>query len=494
MRIIASLFFFTLSLFASIFGQQAEINGFASLAKDSKVYAFEVSDGLTNQLSLLTQTSGDSNGHFNLKIPLKQTKSLVICTGNARTRIWVDPNQQYKLTFLNPDTTITQNGFVQFWESRIESNSPSTTNALIGLINNRIAEFISNNTYEYLLLKSNTSKASIQRIREKNPTSDIVKFSDAQDSTNKAESKFNESLLAFETTIKEELKEVIEQNSFVENYLFCKIGHLKTLTGGSDSYEEMSKRIDLTNPAFCEWVELFSRNYLDPKLIKVEKQKFDTLLQKGEELEEIIKFLNLENSFNLELEEVIFASALRTKYYSHEWSEAFVSRLNQVVSASSKNPTAKQLIQNFEKEIKEKSQRDLRDFTLYDDSGEAWVFSKQCDRNMYLYFFNSSKTSQRDLALLNQLASKYKNDFSIIAIGMQHSYDEYSKALQSLKLSNLTTIYGGNDYKLIDDLRIQTVPFAIETNNKGKISFNYTPLPSEGIQVKWEEILRKNKK
>ena len=136
----------------------------------------------------------------------------------------------------------------------------------------------------------------------------------------------------------------------------------------------------------------------------------------------------------------------------------------------------------------------LSDFTLLDDRGENWIFSDQCDRNMYLYFFNSSKTSQRDLALLNQLASKYKNDFSIIAIGMQHSYEDYSKALQSLKLSNLTTFYGGNDYKLIDDLRIQTVPFAIETNSKGKISFNYTPLPSEGIQVKWEEILRKNKK
>lgn len=494
MRVIAILFFFTLSFFASVYGQDAEINGFASLAKDSKVYAFEVSDGITNQLSLLTQTSGDSEGNFKLKIPLKQTKSLVICTGNARTRIWVDPNQQYKLTFLNPDTTITQNGFIQFWESRIESNSTSTTNALIGLINNRIAEFISNNTYEYLLLKSNTSKASIQRIRDKNPNSDIVKFTDAQDSTNKAESKFNESLLAFEITMKEELKEVIAQNSFIENYLFCKIGHLKTLTSGSDSYEEMSKRIDLTNPAFCEWVELFSRNYLDPKLIKAEKQKFDVLLQESTELEEIIKFLNLENSFNLELEELFFASALRTKYYSREWSEAFVTRLNEVVSASCKSPTAKKIIQNFEKEIKEKSQKQLSDFTLLDDRGENWIFSDQCDRNMYLYFFNSSKTSQRELALLNQLASKYKNDFSIIAVGMQHSYEDYSKALQSLKLSNLTTFYGGNDYKLIDDLRIQTVPFAIETNSKGKISFNYTPLPSEGIQVKWEEILRKNKK
>lgn len=494
MRFIAILFFFTFSLFCSVYGQETEIMGFASLARDSKVYAFEVVDGITNQLSLLTHTTGDSKGNFNLKIPLKQTKSLLVCTGNAKTRIWVDPNQVYKLTFLIPDTTITQNGFVQFWESRIESNSPNTTNALVGLINNRVAEFISKNTYEYLLLKSKTSKASIQRIREKNPNSDIVKFSEGQDSTVNVESKFNESLSTFEKTIKEELRDVLEQNSFLENYLFCKIGHLKMLTDGGDSYKELSNRIDITNPAFCEWTELFSRNYLNPKLAKVEKQKFDSLLLESSEVSEIIKFLNLDNSFNLELEELIFASALRTKYYSHEFSEPTVMRLIQVALTSTVSPSAKKLFQNFEREINERSQKELKDFTLYDDSGEAWIFSKQCDRNMYLYFFNSSKTSQRELALLNQLASKYKNDFSIVAIGMQHSYEEYSKTIQTLKLPNLTTIYGGNNYMLTDDLRINTVPFAIETNSKGTISFNYTPLPSEGIQVKWDEILRKRKK
>ena len=129
-----------------------------------------------------------------------------------------------------------------------------------------------------------------------------------------------------------------------------------------------------------------------------------------------------------------------------------------------------------------------------DDHGEEWIYSDKCDRNMYLYFFNSSKSSQRDLALLNQLASKYQNDFRIIAIGMQCSFEDYQKALLPLKLGNITTLFGGNNYRLIDELSIESVPFAIQTNNKTKISFKYTPLPSEGIQIKWEEILRRNKK
>jgi hypothetical protein len=494
MRTIAILSFLAYSLFTTVCAQEVVINGFAALAKDSKVYAFEVSDGVTNQLSLLAQTDGDAEGNFKLKISVTQTKPLLVCTGNARTRIWVDPKQKYKLTFLQPDTTITQNGFVQFWEARVECETQGTTNGLIGVINNQIAEFISNNTYEYLLLKSNTNKASIQRIRDKNPNSDIVKFTDSKDSTTKAQSKFHESLIAFETKINSECKDVLEKNSFIENYLFCKLSQLKLLTSVSDSYEEMSARIDLSNPAFCEWMGIFASNYLNPKLIGVEKLTFDSLLQAGTKPEEIITFLNKGNDYNIELEELVFLTALRNKYYSREWSAAFVSRLNNTVSSSSKFVNSKNFAKNLEAELSNQSQTEITDFTLFDEKGEDWIFSERCDRNMYLYFFNSSKSSQRDLALLNQLSSKYKYDFSIVAIGMQSTFEDYQKALKPLKLDNLLTMYGGNDYLLINNLHIQTIPFAIETNNKRKFAFNYTPLPSEGIQVKWEEILRKNKK
>ena len=233
---------------------------------------------------------------------------------------------------------------------------------------------------------------------------------------------------------------------------------------------------------------------INPKLSAPEKLKFDSLIQTSVKSEEIIKFLNSENKYNLQLEELIFLTALRNKYYSKEWSASFISRLNQLVLKESKFESSKELSENLEQELSKKTQNEISDFTLIDDQGEKWIFSEQCDRNMYLYFFHSNKSSQRDLTLLNQLASKYQNDFSIIAIGMQSSYEDYQKALQPMKLNNITTLFGGNNYRLIEELGIESVPFAIQTNNKKKITFNYTPLPSEGIQLKWEEILRKNKK
>ena len=80
MRTICILAAIISTLFTSLFAQDVVINGYASLAKNSKVYAFEVIDEITNQRSLLTQTVGNDEGNFSLKIPVKKTKS-IIATG-----------------------------------------------------------------------------------------------------------------------------------------------------------------------------------------------------------------------------------------------------------------------------------------------------------------------------------------------------------------------------------------------------------------------------
>jgi hypothetical protein len=77
---------------------------------------------------------------------------------------------------------------------------------------------------------------------------------------------------------------------------------------------------------------------------------------------------------------------------------------------------------------------------------------------------------------------------------MHDNFESFEKTIASLKLEGIEALYGGNDFKLIQELRIAAVPSAIQTNFKGAIQYEYTPLPAEGIQQKWEEILRKNKK
>jgi len=256
----------------------------------------------------------------------------------------------------------------------------------------------------------------------------------------------------------------------------------------------MASRIDLHNPAFCEWIQNYSRNYLNKNLNTNGQQQLEQQLQNCKNSEEIIKILSPDSLNSLALEELIFLTALRNNYYSKDWSTSLINYLKNIVFNSTKFEATQALSNNMESEFQKNSRTLLNDFTLMDDQGEKWIFSDKCDRNMYLYFFNSSTSSQRDLTLLNQLASKYQNDFSIIAIGMQGSYEDYQKALLPLKLGNITTLFGGNNYRLIDELGIESVPYAIQTNHKTKISFKYTPLPSEGIQIKWEEILRRKKK
>jgi hypothetical protein len=211
--------------------------------------------------------------------------------------------------------------------------------------------------------------------------------------------------------------------------------------------------------------------------------------------EPIIHYLNPDSTHFAQLEELILIAALRKNYYTRSHSPALMKKLLALIQTTSKFETSKQLAKACEIEFTGlKKNSPLPDFTLINSSNDKWQFSEHCDRNMYVYFFNESKASQRDLALLNHMASKYKTDFRIVVIGMQDTFESFEKTTASLKLENMEVLYCGNDFKLIQDLRIGAVPSAIQTNFKGILQYEYTPLPSEGIQQKWEEILRKSKK
>ena len=270
---------------------------------------------------------------------------------------------------------------------------------------------------------------------------------------------------------------------------------MRLLANTPVTLETASQHIDLKNSAFIKWLELAASNYLNPSLNTRDAQAFTTLMETAKNVEPIIHYLNPDSTHYTQLEELILIAALRKNYYTRAHSPALMRRILSMIESTSKFDTSKQLAKACEIEFSGlKKNSVLPDFTLINSSNDKWKFTEHCDRNMYLYFFNEGKSCQRDLALLNHMASKYKNDFRIVVIGMHETFESFEKTIAPLKLENMEILYGGNDFKLMQDLRIGAVPYAIQTNFKGLLQYEYTPLPAEGIQQKWEEILRKNKK
>lgn len=491
-----SLAFF-LFVNALLFGQDVTIKGSGAVASNNKVYACFTSDALTQNLSIVAQTTANAKGEFELKIPVKQRENVFLCTSNAQASMWISPKQTYRIEFLNEDSTVIQNSLIRNWEVSIESTGQDVTNGILGQINSAVAQFISDNSYNYLLLNSKQNTASTSRIQENNPKSDLVKFNSKKDSSDftTAEVNFQTQIEGFENEIQNQLGAYFKKDSFLSNYFFFEVASLKSLTKDPVSLESISQRIDLKNPAFVKWLELMSSNYLNPSLNTRDAQAFRGLLESATKADPIIHYLNPDSTHYPQIEELILIAALRKNYYTRAHSPALMKKLLGIIQSTSVFETSKQLAKACEMEFSGlKKNSSLPDFTLIDRNNDKWTFSEHCDRNMYLYFFNESKASQRDLALLNHLASKYKNDFRIVAIGMHENFEAFEKTVNSLKLEGMEVLYCGNDFKLIQDLRISSVPLALQTNFKGLLTFDYTPLPAEGIQQKWEEILRKSKK
>ena len=495
MKHIALVFFLITSNF--LFGQDVIIKGKGAVASNNKVYACLTTDALTQNLTIVSQTTANSKGEFELNIPTKQKENLYLCTSNAQISLWISPKQTYQIEFLSEDTTVTQNGLIKSWEARIENNSADRTNAIIGQINTKVATFLSENSFDYLLLNSQQNEAATSRMQENNPKSDLFKFSSKEDSSKYATAQVNflTQIESLENKFQLLFGPEFKKDPFLKNYADCEIITLRLLAKSPIGSEKVSKYIDLKNPAFIKGLELMASNYLNPSLNSRDAQAFTALMENAKSADPIIHYLNPDSTHYPQLEELILIAALRKNYYTRAHSPALMKKLLALIQSTSKFETSKQLAKACEVEFSGlKKNSALPDFTLIDSKNDKWQFNLHCDRNMYLYFFNESKSSQRDLALLNHMASKYKNDFQIVVIGMNDTFESFEKTIGPLKLNNMEVLYGGNDFKLIQELRIGAVPSAIQTNFKGIIQYEYTPLPSEGIQQKWEEILRKNKK
>jgi len=495
MKHIAIVFFLFSAHF--LFGQEVLIKGSGRVASNNKVYACFTTDALTQNLSIVAQTTANAKGEFELKIPTKQKENLYLCTSNAQISLWISPKQTYEVEFLSADTTVTQNGLIRNFEARIENNSSDRTNAIIGQINSEVANFLSENSYDYLLLNSQQNEAATSRMQENNPKSDLVKFNSKEDSSKYASAQVNflTQIESFENKMQLMFGPEFKKDSFLKNYAACEIFTLRLLANAPVSLETVSKVIDIKNSAFIKWLELSASNYLNPSLNTRDAQAFTTLMETAKSAESIIHYLNPDSTHYPQLEELILIAALRKNYYTRAHSPALMKKILSMIQSTSEFETSKQLAKACEIEFSLlKKNSLLPDFTLINSNNDKWKFSEHCDRNMYLYFFNESKASQRDLALLNHMASKYKTDFRIVVIGMQDTFESFEKTIAPLKLENIEVLYGGNDFKLIQDLHIGAVPYALQTNFKGLLQYEYTPLPAEGIQQKWEEILRKNKK
>ena len=479
------------------FGQDVTIKGSGAVASNNKVYACFTSDALTQNLNIVAQTTANAQGEFELKIPIKQRENLFLCTSNAQTSLWVNPKQTYAVEFLSVDTTLTQNGLIRSWEAKIDNTSSDRTNAIVGEINSAIAEFLSDNSFNYLLLNSQQNKAATSRMQEDNPKSDLVKFNSKIDSSEFAAANvnFQTEIEGFENKMNLKFGDYFKKDSFLSNYFFFEMASLRGLTNTPISIEKASTHIDIKNPAFVKWLEMVSSNYLNPSLNTRDARAFTLLLESATSADPIIHYLNPDSTHFPEIEELILISAIRKNYYTRAHSPALMKKLLGIVQSTSIFETSKSLAKACEIEFSGlKRNSVLPDFSLINSNNDKWKFTEHCDRNMYLYFFNENKSSQRDLALLNHMASKYKNDFRIVVIGMHDNFESFQKTIAPLKLEGIEVLYGGNDFKLIQDLHIATVPCALQTNFKGVIQYEYTPLPAEGIQQKWEEILRKSKK
>lgn len=489
---LVSFVFLNLCVFA-----QVKLTGTASSFPNQTVYIYRLSDALC-QLPIFVGTAPtNEKGQFQFEFALNEISEISLRVGDADGHLWCEPNSSYTLRFLEEDLSQAQNSLTHNWDIQLDINE-SDINSLMYAFDSDYTTFITNNYFDYMLLSSSGNAATKERISKQNPNSDLTHSSVPKDSMNveKSSGRFLKSVIQFEKDMHAKFGDYEKANPFFADYIFSKVKELRYTTLHVINEVEFEKHFQLNNPGSAQVLSMLAEYYLRPPMTLVQREELNNYISFEHSSQKVLAFLTRDSVHTyLPMNELMLAASLRQAFFTNLYKKQDVELVLQDLLKTASQPKTKLLCQSILNEVNSlKELRTLPPFTLTDRYGKKWELDKNANRFIYVYFFGSGPDSQRDLAYLNNIADNYYKDIHLVCIGMQKSREEFEKIISAFDNHHLTFLYAGMDQELIRAYQLKMIPAAFFADKDKKLRLNYAPVPSEGIERKFTQILLHSKK
>jgi hypothetical protein len=92
------------------------------------------------------------------------------------------------------------------------------------------------------------------------------------------------------------------------------------------------------------------------------------------------------------------------------------------------------------------------------------------------------------MLLLNKLQEKYKGDIRFIAINMDQDIAALKNYIQENRDQDFTFLFAGNNPEIREIFNLKSLPFALMVDAEGNVMYDYTRLPSEGLNLDLDKL------
>ncbi|MFL5752914.1 MAG: TlpA family protein disulfide reductase [Bacteroidia bacterium] len=458
MRIFSTLFLFIFAQFP-LRAQNVTIRGAAPTHEGKEIALYVYNDLITYTQTREVFDTVDSKGGFELKLDVFHQQAVVLKIGNLTGKLYLEPYYQYAIIFPPADTERFAN----------PNNEQSVDITIMGDSTELNARIIDFNTQFDNFWAKNYKAFVAQRLHQQ--------------------------LDSFQLYCNKRYAKV--KNKYFKTYVEYSFASVNENTGRHHNYIAkaylLNKPVHYTNYEYMEFFNQFFKQYLKSKeSSKLGNNILDIVNEEGsyQSLNAILKDDPLLKSDSIR--ELVILKSMFEFYYYPKYNKEKVSAIISQLMEQTKNEEHKKIAANMLRIFQKLQPGALApDFRLKDAKGREFSLSDFRGKFVYLEFFASWSTgSLQEMKKLEQIEKKYGDKIVFISVSVDDSLKDFTDFTKKNPKYDWLLLHYGNDKSLKEQYDIKTVPAYFFINREGYFIQSPAQKPSEGLVVKFQQILK----
>ncbi len=445
-----------------------EIEGYASFAKKKEIRFFLHDDLMSKRKTLIAKTTTDDSGFFSLKIPVLETRELILSINTTEGSIFVEPEKKYQIHISTNEELIHKVNATNLGNTLQISIQNSDSNEL----NYRIYYF--NTYYNYFLYKH--SLPILNMVKQSVYDSLIHILSDKFPINNNPNDFYS-------TYVKFRIAEV--ERMYYRKY--PKKIYTKYLN---------NKYIYYYNPAYMDFFIAFFQNYIHSGSKQITKnilhQNINNIANYYELLDNLGKDPLLANEI---IREMVLIENLKDMFsYPDEFNLVNILTLLKKSAENTKFSEHKKMAENTLEELKSLRKNTLApNCTLKDIHNSIVTLDDYKGKHIFLHFFSTDcHECVREMLIIKDLYENYKQDIEIISIMLDFETTRLYHFVNAHPEFKWKFLHFNSDFSFIETYKLFSLPLGMIIDPEGYIVAYPTP-PTTEIGYFFNSMFRINK-
>ncbi|MGK0280247.1 MAG: thiol-disulfide isomerase/thioredoxin, partial [Litorivivens sp.] len=288
------------------------------------------------------------------------------------------------------------------------------------------------------------------------------------------------------------------RNQFFADYVNFSIAYAK-LSAGASKEQLFSEYIEghatsANNPEYCAFIDAFYGNYFQGQ--GMGKKDYEILRgvnvkRNPVELDSVLT--DHDNWSDGEVRRLAILINLFHANYQVGWDKTGIKATLERVSEAEGFERYTGVAESILSEIAiGQTGSEISDFRFIDYNNEVYTNETFAGKFTYFVFFTSwCRTCIPEFKSLEKLYIKYDRQVEIVLVNLDEDYLTYLDFLQQHPEMEGTIVYGLSEPMVFDVFNIQAVPEAVLMSPEGKLIYDYTRKPSEGVSIQIEKLINR---